>query len=259
MTALHSLYNYRDLLWLWTEREVRVRYKQSALGVAWAIIQPLTLTLIFTLVFSRLIQIDTGGIPYPVFAYSALLPWTFFATSLAFGIPSLVNNLNLVGKIYFPREILPLASIGAALVDFAMASLVFAGMMLIYQIPLTLNVLWIGPLLIIQLILTIGVTLSGAALIVFFRDVRFVIPLLIQIWMYASPVIYPTTLVPPQWQTLYFLNPMAGIIDGYRRVLTQGEPPNIPALVLATVVSSVLLVVGYTIFKRSEPLFADLI
>jgi lipopolysaccharide transport system permease protein len=259
MTALHSLYNYRDLLWLWTEREVRVRYKQSALGVAWAIIQPLTLTLIFTLVFSRLIQIDTGGIPYPVFAYSALLPWTFFATSLAFGIPSLVNNLNLVGKIYFPREILPLASIGAALVDFAMASLVFAGMMLIYQIPLTLNVLWIGPLLIIQIILTIGVTLSGAALIVFFRDVRFVIPLLIQIWMYASPVIYPTTLVPPQWQTLYFLNPMAGIIDGYRRVLTQGEPPNIPALVLATVVSSVLLVVGYIIFKRSEPLFADLI
>jgi lipopolysaccharide transport system permease protein len=259
MTALHTLYNYRDLLWLWTEREVRVRYKQSALGVAWAIIQPLTLTLIFTLVFSRLIQIDTGGIPYPVFAYSALLPWTFFATSLAFGIPSLVNNLNLVGKIYFPREILPLASIGAALLDFAMASLVFAGMMLIYQIPLTPYVLWVGPLLIIQLILTSGVTLLGAALIVFFRDVRFVIPLLIQIWMYASPVIYPATLVPPQWQTLYFLNPMAGIIDGYRRVLTQGEPPNIPALVLSTVVSSVLLVVGYIIFKRSEPLFADLI
>ena len=259
MIHLANLYHYRDLLSLWTEREIRVRYKQSALGVAWAIIQPLTLTIIFTLVFSRLMQVDTGGIPYPVFAYSALLPWTFFSTSLAFGIPSLVNNLNLVGKIYFPREILPLASIGAALLDFAMASLVFAGMMLIYRIPLTLNALWAVPLLIIQLILTVGVTLIGAALIVFFRDVRFVIPLLTQIWMYASPVIYPATLVPAQWQTLYFLNPMAGIIDGYRRALTQGEPPNIPALLLATVVSCVLLLAGYIIFKRSEPLFADLI
>jgi lipopolysaccharide transport system permease protein len=236
-----------------------VRYKQSVLGVAWAVIQPLALTIVFTLVFSRLIQVDTGGIPYPIFAYSALLPWTFLATSLTFAIPSLVNNLNLVGKIYFPREILPLASIGAALLDFAMAGLVFVGMMIIYRVPLTPNVLWIAPLIVIQLILTVGVTLMGAALIVFFRDVRFVIPLLTQIWMYASPVIYPVTLVPPQWQLVYFLNPMAGIIDSYRSILTLGEPPNLPALVLATGVSSVLFIVGYIIFKRSEPLFADLI
>jgi lipopolysaccharide transport system permease protein len=188
-----------------------------------------------------------------------LVPWTFFATSLAFAIPSLVNNLNLVGKIYFPREILPLANIGAALVDFAMAGLVFAGLMLIYQIPLTLNVLWVIPLLFIQIILTIGVTLIGAALIVFFRDVRFVVPLLTQIWMYASPVIYPATLVPAQWQTLYFLNPMAGIIAGYRSALVLGETPNLPALLLATLVSVVLLLIGYATFKRSEPLFADLI
>src|SRR5512136_282980 len=207
MTDLANLYHYRDLLWLWTMREVRVRYKQSALGAAWAVIQPLALTIVFTLVFSRLIQVNTGGVPYPVFTYAALLPWTFFATSLAFAIPSLVNNLNLVGKIYFPREILPLANIGAALIDFAMAGLVFAGMMLIYQIPVTLNVLWVIPLLVIQIVLTIGVTLIGAALIVFFRDVRFVIPLLTQIWMYASPVVYPVTLVPARWQTLYFLNP----------------------------------------------------
>jgi lipopolysaccharide transport system permease protein len=236
-----------------------VRYKQSALGAAWAVIQPLALTAVFTLVFSRLMQIDTGGVPYPVFAYSALVPWTFFATSLAFAIPSLVNNLNLVGKIYFPREILPLANIGAALVDFAMAGLVFAGLMLIYQIPLTPNVLWVIPLLFIQIILTIGVTLIGAALIVFFRDVRFVVPLLTQIWMYASPVIYPATLVPAQWQTLYFLNPMAGIIAGYRSALVLGETPNLPALLLATIVSAVLLLIGYVTFKRSEPLFADLI
>lgn len=254
-----NLYHYRDLLWLWTGREIRVRYKQSALGAAWAIIQPLTLTIIFTLVFSQLIQVDTGGIPYPVFAYAALGPWTFFATSLAFGIPSLVNNLNLVGKIYFPREILPLASIGAALLDFAIAEVVFVGMMIIYQIPLTLNVLWVIPLLLIQIILTVGVTLIGAALIVFFRDVRFVVPLLTQIWMYASPVIYPSTMIPERWQTLYFLNPMAGIIAGYRSIFLLGEAPNLPALLLATIVSAALLLIGYATFKRSEPLFADLI
>jgi lipopolysaccharide transport system permease protein len=259
LVHLTNLYHFRDLLWLWTGREVRVRYKQSALGAAWAVIQPLALTLVFTLVFSRLIQVDTGGVPYPVFAYSALVPWTFFATSLAFAIPSLVNNLNLVGKIYFPREILPLASIGAALLDFAIAGLVFVGMMLIYQIPLTLNVLWVIPLLIIQMMLTVGVTLIGAALIVFFRDVRFIIPLLTQIWMYASPVIYPATLVPAQWQTIYFLNPMAGIISGYRSALVLGETPNLPALLLATIVSVVLLFIGYITFKRTEPLFADLI
>jgi lipopolysaccharide transport system permease protein len=229
------------------------------LGVAWAVIQPLALTVVFTLVFSRLMQIDTGGVPYPVFAYSALVPWTFFATSLAFAIPSLVNNLNLVGKIYFPREILPLANIGAALLDFGIAGVVFAGMLLVYQIPLTLNVLWVIPLLAIQLILTAGVTLLGAAVIVFFRDVRFIIPLLTQIWMYASPVIYPATLIPARWQTLYFLNPMAGIIAGYRSALVLGETPNLPALGLATLVSVGLLVIGYVTFKRSEPLFADLI
>jgi len=259
MTELLKLYKSRDLLWLWIGREVRVRYKQSLLGAAWAVIQPLALTVVFTLVFSRLIQVDTGGVPYPVFAYSGLLPWTFFATSLTFAIPSLVNNLNLVGKIYFPREILPLASIGAALLDFAISGLVFAGLMLIYQIPLTVHALWVIPLLAIQIVLTIGVTLLGAALIVFFRDVRFIIPLLTQIWMYASPVIYPTTLVPPQWQTLYFLNPMAGIIAGYRSALVLGEMPNLPALLLATIISGVLLLLGYSIFKRTEPLFADLI
>jgi lipopolysaccharide transport system permease protein len=259
MTDLLNLYNFRDLLWLWIGREIRIRYKQSALGAAWAVIQPLALTIVFTLVFSRLIQVDTGGVPYPVFAYSGLVPWTFFATSLAFAIPSLVNNLNLVGKIYFPREILPLASIGAALLDFAIAGLVFAGLMLIYHIPLTLYALWVIPLLLIQIILTIGVTLIGAALIVFFRDVRFIVPLLTQIWMYASPVIYPATLVPAQWQTLYFMNPMAGIIAGYRSALVLGEMPNLPALLLATIVSVVLLIIGYATFKRSEPLFADLI
>lgn len=253
------LLQYRDLLWLWTLREVQVRYKQSLLGIAWAVLQPLALTIIFTIVFSRLVRVDTGGIPYPIFAYTALVPWTFFATSLSFGIASLVNNMSLVTKIYFPREILPLAAIGAAFVDFLVSAVLLAGMMLIYSVQPGWVILWIPLLLLLQIALTIGVVLLGAALLVFFRDVRFVVPLLTQVWLYATPIIYPVSLVPEQFRTLYFLNPMAGIIDGYRRVLLTGEAPQMDALALGSAVTLVLLVVGYSFFKRSEPVFADLI
>lgn len=259
MKQISVLFRYRDLLWMWTVREVQVRYKQSLLGIAWAVLQPLALMIIFTLVFSRLVHVDTGDIPYPVFSYTALVPWTFFATSLSFGIASVVNNMNLVTKIYFPREILPLASIGAAFVDFVASGLILAGMMLVYGVRPGWASLWIGPLLVLQVALTIAVVLLGSALLVFFRDVRFVVPLLTQVWMYASPVIYPSTLVPEQFRILYFLNPMAGIIDGYRRVLLMGEPPQSQALALGSVVTLVLLIAGVLFFKRSEPVFADLI
>jgi lipopolysaccharide transport system permease protein len=259
MSHLVTLSQYRDLLWLWAAREVRVRYKQSLLGVAWAILQPLALTVVFTLIFSLMVRVDTQGIPYPIFAYSALVPWTFFSTALSFGIPSLVNNMNLVTKIYFPREVLPLASIGAAFVDFAAAAVVFVGMLILYGVRPDAHALWIIPLLGIQLVLTMGVTLLGSATIVFFRDVRFVVPLLIQVWMYATPIIYPTDLVPESLRPYYFLNPMAGIIDGYRRALLMGEAPQMTALLLSAVISCLLLVLGYALFKRVEPLFADLI
>ena len=259
MHHLAKLLQNRDLLWLWTSREIKIRYKQSLLGIAWAILQPLALTVVFTLVFSLLARIDTGDVPYPVFAYSGLVPWTFFATSLSFGVSSLVNNMNLVTKIYFPREILPLASVGAALVDFFIAGLIFIGMMIIYRVWPGLEIIWVFPLLVVQIILTVGVTLIGSAVLVFFRDVRFVIPLLIQVWMYASPVIYPVDLVPAGLQPYYFLNPMAGIIDGYRRALILGEPPRMQALLLSAIVSLLLLVFGYALFKRLEPLYADLI
>ncbi len=256
---LAELLRHRDLLLLWTRREVQVRYKQSLLGAAWAILQPLALTVVFTLVFSRLVRIDTGNIPYPVFSYSALVPWTFFATALSFGIPSLVNNMNLVTKVYFPREILPLASVGAALVDFMIAFVVFLGLMLIYGIMPDMTSLWIIPLLLLQISLILGVTLIGATAIVFFRDVRFVIPLLIQVWMYASPVIYPAELVPTHLRTVYFLNPMASIIDGYRRALVLGISPQFEALLPAAMISASILFIGYTLFKKAEPTFADLI
>ena len=259
IAPLAELFRYRDLLWLWTLREVRVRYKQSLLGIAWAVLQPLVLMLIFTLVFSWLVRVDTGGVPYPVFSYVALVPWTFFATSLSFGIPSLVNNMNLVTKIYFPREILPLASIGAALLDFVIAAVILASMILIYRVPVGISALWVLLLLGVQIALTVGIVLIGAAILVFFRDMRFVIPLLTQVWMYASPIVYPVDAVPERYQTFYFLNPMAGIIDGYRRTLLQNQPPLPYALALSLGISLVLLVVGYGFFKRTEPLFADVI
>jgi lipopolysaccharide transport system permease protein len=246
-------------LWLWTIREVQVRYKQSLLGVAWAILQPLGLTVVFTVVFSRLVRVDTGGVPYPVFAYAALVPWTLLATSLSFGIPSLVNNMNLVTKIYFPREILPLANIGAALLDFVIAAVIFAGMLLIYHVSPGPQALWVIALLAIQCILMIGVTLLGATVIVFFRDMRFVVPLLLQVWMYLTPVIYPAELVPSRLQFYYFLNPMAGLIDGYRRALTMAQAPQWPFVALAAAISGLLFLAGFVLFKRTEPIFADLI
>lgn len=259
MKNLASLYRYRDLLWLWTRREVQVRYKQSLLGVAWAVLQPLLLTLVFTLVFSHLMQVNTDDIPYPVFSYVAMAPWTFFASSLSFGIASLVNNMNLVTKIYFPREILPLASIGSAFVDFLISLVILVGLLLFYRIPLTWMSLWVIPLILLQVLLTTALVLLGSASLVFFRDVRFVIPLLTQLWMYATPVIYPASLVPERWHKLYFLNPMAGIIDGYRRVLLAGQPPQSTAFLSAILITFVLLIIGYWFFKRSEPVFADLI
>jgi lipopolysaccharide transport system permease protein len=259
MNALRQLVRYRDLLWLWTIRDLQVRYKQSLLGIGWAVLQPLALTLIFTLVFSYLVRIDTGGVPYPVFAFVALVPWTFFATSLSTGIPSLINNMNLVTKVKFPREILPMASIGSAFVDFLCGFVVFLGMLVVYGFRPGVHVLWLIPLLVVQMALSMSLTLLGGAAIVFFRDVRFVIPLLVQLWMFATPVIYPANLVPDRWRVLYFINPMAGIIDSYRRIWVFGEEPLLWALALGAVVSAMLLLISYPVFKRLEPTFADLI
>jgi lipopolysaccharide transport system permease protein len=256
---LRRLYDSRDLLSAWTLREIRVRYKQSVIGGLWAVLQPLALMIVFTLVFSRLARVPSDGIPYPVFSYCALLFWTLFASSISFAVPSLVNNMNLVTKIYFPREILPIASVGAALFDWCIASFIFAGMMLFYRIPLSGTVVWLPLLLLVQLLLTFGVVLLLAAVNVFFRDVRFVLPLLTQVWMYASPVIYPATLIPERFRMLYMLNPMAGLIDSYRRVILLRQPP-VPAYVaISGAVALLLFVGGYAFFKRSEPAFADMI
>lgn len=259
ITNLKKLFVYHELLLMWTFREIKIRYKQSVLGAAWAILQPLSLTLIFTVVFSYFARVPTGDIPYPIFAYTALLPWTFFSTAISFAVPSLVTNMTLVTKIYFPKEILPLASIGAAVLDFLVGLAVFLGMLILYRLPLYPSLLWMPVLLFIQVLLMIGVSLLAAAVNVFYRDIRFVIPLVLQIWMYASPVIYPSELVPDQFRWLYRINPMVGIIDGYRNITLGGKSPFEINFLIAAGLSLFIAIVGYIVFKKYEPEFADII
>jgi lipopolysaccharide transport system permease protein len=256
-----NLFHYRELIGMWAFREIRVRYKQSVLGAAWAVLQPLALMLMFTFVFSQIARIPTDQ-PYPIFSYTGLLPWTLFATSISFGVNSLINNMNLVTKTYFPREVLPFGVIGAALFDFLIASSIFVLLMVYYQIPVTIHFLWIPVFIIIQIFLMLGVILIGSALTVFYRDVRYVVPLGIQLWFYATPIIYPIKMVEenlPQYRSLYALNPMVGIVQSYRDVILEGVPPNFTDLGIAAAVSVTLFIVAYIIFKRLEVLFNDLI
>ena len=259
MNYLTVLFNYRDLLWMWTLREVRVRYKQSVIGGLWAVLQPLSLMLIFTFVFSLIAKVPSEEVPYPVFSYVALVPWTFLTTSLSFAVPSLVGNMNLVTKIYFPREILPMASVSAAFLDAVIASLLFVVMMIVYRISISVTIAWVPLILLIQVLLILGIAFLLSALNVFYRDIRFVIPLATQIWLYASPVIYPVSLIPEQFLPIYMLNPMAGIIESYRRVILLGVNPVWSHLGISAAISTALFVIGYAYFKRSESMFADLI
>ena len=240
-------------------RDFKVRYSQSALGAAWAILQPLSLMVVYSVIFSVFIKVPTDGIPYPIFAYTALLPWGLFSNSLSFAIPSLVNNMNLVSKIHFPREILPLSAILVGLVDFLIASSIFVFMLLIYRISIGPAILLVPLVLTIQVILIFGISLLASAINVFYRDVRFVIPLALQIWMYLSPIIYPSNLVPERLRPIYFLNPMAVLIDTYRRTILLNQMPNWPYLGLAALLSSLLTIFAYRYFKRAEREFADLI
>ncbi len=256
---LRSLYQHRELLLMWTWREIKVRYKQSLLGSVWAVLQPLSLMVVFSVIFTYFVQVPTDGVPYPLFSYAALLPWTFFATSVGFAVPTLVNNMNLVTKIYFPREILPLASVGAAFVDFLVASSLFLLLLFWYHASLSWTLLWLPLLLVIQVVLVLGIVLPAAALNVFYRDVRFIIPLATQLLMYATPIIYPITVVPERFRPFYALNPMVGIIDSYRRVILYGELPSLQYLGSSIGVSVLLVVAGYMYFKRAEDTFADLI
>lgn len=259
LSNLRELFLYRELLYSITLREIKIRYKQSVLGAAWAVIQPLSMMVIFTVIFSLFARIPSDGIPYPIFSYTALLPWTFFATSLSFAIPSVVSNASLVTKVYFPREIFPIASVLAAGVDFAIASVIFVVMMLLYRVSLTWNLLYVFPLVSLQTVLALGVSFWASAINVRYRDIKYALPFVVQLWMYATPIVYPVSMVPERYRLIYMLNPMAGIIDGYRRVTLQGIPPQFTYVGLAALVAIALFVFAYAYFKRQEMTFADVI
>lgn len=255
-----ELWRHRELLWLVTQREIKVRYKQSALGIVWAVLQPLSLMVVFTVFFSWFARMQSDGIPYPLFSYAALLPWTFFSTSLTFAIPSLIANSHIITKIYFPREIVPLASVLAAFADFVIASFVFVLLLGFYRVSPTWNLLYVLPIVLIQIAFTVGVSLLLSAFTVLYRDVRHTLPLVIQIWMFVTPILYPASVVPQRWRGWYFsLNPMAATIDGYRRAVVQGTAPQLNYLLLAAAVSALLLWAGYKYFKSLEKEFADIV
>lgn len=256
---LKELLNYRELLISITLREIKVRYKQSLLGAVWAIIQPLFMMVIFTIIFSKFAKIPSDGIPYPIFSYTALLPWTLFASSLNFAIPSLVNNANLVSKIYFPREIFPISSVLAAFFDFGIASLVFIGMLIFYQIHITWSFFIIIPILSMQILFSLGISFLASAINVRYRDIKHAIPFLTQVWMYLTPIAYPVSIVPEKYRAAYMLNPMAGIIDSYRKILIQGSLPNLQYLSISFIIIIFILFVSYVYFKKVEMTFADII
>lgn len=254
-----ELYSYRELLYNITLREIKVRYKQTMLGAAWAILQPLSMMLLFTLVFSKFIKLPTDGIPHPVFYYCGLLPWTFFSTSVSFAISSLVNNRDIISKVYFPREIFPIANVIAALLDFVIASSLFIAMLIFYRINLTPNLIYLLPVILIQIIFTLGICLFTSAINVYYRDVRYAMPLFIQLLMFASPVIYPVSMVSDKFKVFYMLNPMAVIIEGYRSLIVKGAPPDFYYLSICGLISLVIFLISYSYFRHTEMKFADVI
>jgi lipopolysaccharide transport system permease protein len=247
------------LLYFFVWRDIKVRYKQTVIGAAWAILQPFMTMVVFSLFFGKLAKMPSHGLPYPVFYYSALLPWMYFAGALQNATNTIIEHQRVITKVYFPRIILPLAAVLSGLVDFGIAFIILIGMMLFYGIIPTLAVLWLPFLMLLAVMTAFGVGLWLSALNAIYRDVRYAVPFLIQFWMFASPVAYPSSLVPERWQWLYGLNPMAGVIEGFRWALTgQGQPP---APLFAVSVLAVLLVLigGLFYFRHMEGIIADLV
>ena len=243
------------LIW----RDVKVRYKQTLLGVLWVIIQPLLTTLIFTLFFGILARVPSEGVPYPVFVFAGLLPWTFFANAVTQSSNSLVGSANLITKVYFPRLIIPSAAVSAGLVDFVIAFLVLLGLMVYYGVAFTWNILMLPPLILLMTLFALGIGMWLSALNVKYRDVRHATPFILQMWMFASPVIYPPTFVPVNWRWILMLNPMTGIIEGFRVALLGRESFVWDELAAAAIITLALLVYSTYAFKRMEKSFADLI
>jgi lipopolysaccharide transport system permease protein len=254
---LKDLWEYHELLYFLAWRDIKIRYKQTALGAAWAIIQPVFTMLIFSLFFGRLAKMPSDGIPYPIFAYAALVPWTFFAHSLTQSSNSLVTSANLLKKVYFPRLIIPFSSVLSGVLDFALALLVLLGMMAFYGISPTFNVLWFPFFLSLAMGTSLGVGLWLSALNVQFRDVRYTLPFLTQFWLFATPVAYPSSLLAEPWRTLFGLNPMVGVVEGFRWALLGTPTAPGPMFAVSALAGLALLGSGAYYFRRMERTFAD--
>ncbi|MBI4526973.1 MAG: ABC transporter permease [Deltaproteobacteria bacterium] len=256
---LTELWAYRELLYFFVWRDIKVRYKQTVIGAGWAVIQPFFTMIVFSLFFGMLAKMPSEGLPYPIFYYSALLPWMYFANALSQATSAVVGHQNMITKVYFPRLILPLAAVVAGLVDFGIAFVILIAMMVYYGIGLTPAFMLLPLFLLLTIATVLGVGLWLSALNAIYRDVRYVVPFLIQFWMFASPVAYPSSLVPEKWRWLYGLNPMAGVIEGFRWSLTgQGQPPGLFLFAsLAAVVG--VLIGGLIYFQKMEGTIADVV
>jgi len=256
---LEAVYRYRELLYFLVWRDVLVRYKQAAIGVAWVVLQPLLTMVIFTVIFGQFAKLPSDGLPYPIFSFTALLPWNYFAQAISRSGISLVSNTNLISKIYFPRLIVPISSALGPLIDLAISFVILLGMMAWYGIAPTWGVLALPFFTLLAVVTAVAVSLYLSALNVKYRDVGHAIPFLVQFWMYASPVVYSMSIIPQKWRLLYSLNPMVGVIEGFRWALLGKERPDFTVMAVGVGVALVLLLGGLIYFKRTERFFADII
>ena len=255
---LRELWAYRELLYFLTWRDIKIRYKQTVLGFAWAVIQPLFMMVVFSLFFGTLAKLPSEGIPYPLFSYAALLPWTLFASGMTRSSNSLVADANLIQKVYFPRLIMPLASVLAPVVDFLAAFVILIGMMFYFGYTPGVTMLWLLPFILLELVFALGVGLWLSAINVQYRDVGYTIPFLVQLGLFVSPVVYPSTMLPERFQAIYGLNPMAGVIEGFRWALLGTEPPTY-LIAASTGIAVLILITGVFYFRRRERAFADVV
>ena len=257
LASLKKLAQYKDLVWALSVHRVKVRYKQSVLGAFWAILQPLSVMLIFTFVFSVIARMPSEGAPYALFAYTALLPWNYFSSGVSNATTSLTKHAQFVTKVYFPREILPITYVAAALFDLVVASTLLGALMIYYKVSLTINALYVVPIIFVLTCFALAMSFFLSATQVRFRDIGVAVPLLLQVWLFATPVIYPLSAVPARFRALYELNPMVGIIENFRQVMLRGGAPDINSLLFSAAASLTLLVLSYLFFKRIEATMAD--
>jgi lipopolysaccharide transport system permease protein len=256
---LTELWEYRELMYFLIWRDIKVRYKQSVLGGTWAIIQPFFTMVVFSLFFGKLAKMPSDGIPYPIFSYAALVPWSFFANGLNQASNSLVGNSNLINKVYFPRMSMPIASVLGGFVDFVLAFIMLIGMIFYYGMVPTINVIWLPFFLMLAFITSLGASLWLSAMYVQFHDVRHIIPFLTQIWLFATPIAYPSSLLSEPWRTIYGINPMVGVVEGFRwALLGAGQAPG-PIIIVSSLAALILLLSGAFYFRRMEKTFADVV